>query len=96
MVALELANETRFARARLKRDVKAGTVTIAEALEAECARRMRAMDVLMAQHRWGVAKARRVLALVPCSQHVLVEQLTERQKRVLARAVAGLVKENAA
>ena len=83
--ALARANEVRFARARLKRDVKAGTLSIRDALELDCARRMRVMDVLTAQCWWGPHRARKALRAAGCSERVLVEQLTDRQRQVLGR-----------
>lgn len=83
LIALDLANETRFARAALKRDVKAGTLSIRDALELDCARRMRVMDVLTAQHMCGPYRARKLLRAAGCSERVLVSQLTTRQRELL-------------
>lgn len=86
LVALDLANEVRQRRAQLKRDVKAGTLTIADALELDCARRMRVMDVLTAQHMCGPYRARKLLRAAGCSERVLVSQLTTRQRELLGGA----------
>lgn len=85
MSALERANAVRLARAQLKRDVKAGAVSIRDALDADCARRMRVLDLLAWQRGWGPVRAGKLLRRAGCSERLLVEQLTDRQRQVLGR-----------
>jgi hypothetical protein len=84
--ALQRANEVRLARSALKRRVTSGEVAVREVLadvppEAE---NMEAIDLLMAQHRWGRTRSRRLLGELGIGEHRLLGALTERQRRALA------------
>ena len=84
--ALARANEVRFARARVKRALKAGRITLAQALDRDAVQSMRVMDLLACQHRWGPVRARKLLRAAGCSERLLVEQLTERQRELIGGA----------
>lgn len=83
LVALEKANELRFARAQVKRDLAAGRVAIADVLDLECVQSMRVAALLAAQNRWGAKRARETVRQVPCSEFLAVRDLTPRQRERL-------------
>lgn len=88
LIALEHANEIRFARARLRAGLAAGTVTVAGALDAECAQTMTLIDLLMSQHRWGRQRALRALGHVGAvSERRRIGDLTDRQRGLLLLAL---------
>jgi hypothetical protein len=97
LVALEKANRTRLAIAGLKRDLREGSVTLADAFEHWSAQKMLVFDLLRAQRRWGDHRSRHALhhAAVllsgnrfspPISETKQVGLLTDRQKRALLQA----------
>ncbi len=81
--ALALANEIRLAQAELKGEVRRGELSLADALEDPRAQRLRVEALLMAQWRWGVARARRALLRAGIVERRTVAELTPRQRRVL-------------
>ncbi len=86
MRALERANEVRLARAELKRRVAYGDIEVAEVI-LHCpweARNMAVADLLMSQRRWGATRSRKIMALLPLSEHKTVGSLTDRQRGALA------------
>lgn len=91
MVALSNANKTRFARAELKRRVKAGEKTIGELLTGNGGRPDPAVEsmpiwqLLGWPYRWGPERVRKVLREVGISELRRVDQLTDRQLDVLVR-----------
>lgn len=89
LIALDRANEIRFARCQARRDLRAGVITLAQTLDLACCRRMRVVDVLVWQRGWGPHRARRALRAAGCSERLLVEQLTDRQRQVLGEATAS-------
>lgn len=93
LVALTEANRVRVERARLKRDVKAGRVTITEALAADCALSMRVLDLLRAQRFYGPVRCRKLLRRAGVPEHARVAGLTDRQRAALIELtdVAGRV-----
>lgn len=88
LAALERANEIRFARAQVKRDVKAGVLSVVNALELECCETMTLLELLRAQRSWGPGRARRLLAEIPVSESKRIGMLTERQRAVVAGLLA--------
>lgn len=91
MRALERANKVRLARADLKRRVAIGEVEVAE-IVLDCpweAESMTVADLLMSQRRWGESRCRKFLAMVPMSETKTVGSMTDRQRRTLARMLAG-------
>lgn len=91
MRALERANKVRLARADLKRRIATGEVAVADVI-LECpweAESMTVADLLMSQRRWGESRCRKFLAMVPMSETKTVGSMTQRQRRTLARMLAG-------
>jgi hypothetical protein len=87
--ALQRANEVRLARARLKRDVGRGAITVAEVIQNSPweAASMTIAELLTSQHRWGTARCTKFLASIGMSETKTVESMTERQRSLLARMV---------
>jgi hypothetical protein len=91
MRALKRANEVRIARAELKRGVAFGEIDVAEVV-LYCpweAYSMPVADLLVSQHRWGAARARKVLADVPMTESKSVGSMTDRQRGALAALLAA-------
>jgi hypothetical protein len=89
--ALEYANRVRLARAELKRDVRAGAVSVSEVILA-CpweAHRMEVSDLLTSQKRWGRERCRRLLVPVGIPENKQIGTLTERQRTALADGLAA-------
>jgi hypothetical protein len=87
--ALEHANHVRFARAELKRRVRAGRLSPAEVI-LTCpwqARTMSLIELLTSQRGWGEFRVRRLLLSLPVAETKQVGTLTQRQRLTLA---AGL------
>lgn len=83
-LALERANAVRSAAGELKREMKAGRVSLGDALVDERARSIKAFDLLVSQPRWARVKASRHLARCGIPGHRRVGVLTDRQRRLLA------------
>jgi hypothetical protein len=94
MIALKKANEVRFARVAVKRDLWKGRITLADAFEEECVASMPIFDLLRAQYRWAEVRTRKALALAatllgraaPLPENKTVGSLTDRQKQALVQA----------
>lgn len=86
MTALDLANQVRADGAALKRDLKAGRITLADALADDRASHLSVIALLTAQHRWGRSRALRVLRDQMIGETKRVETLTARQRVALAEA----------
>src|SRR3954451_20429932 len=87
--ALERANDVRFARAELKRRVRAGRLSAAEVI-LTCpwqARTMSLNELLVSQRSWGRIRVRRLLLSLPVAENKQIGTLTERQRLAIA---AGL------
>jgi hypothetical protein len=85
MDALRRANEIRVRRAKLKKDLKAGTVHIEGILERPPAyvETAKVFDMLMAVPKFGRVKAARFLNQCRISQSKTVGGLSERQRAEL-------------
>lgn len=95
MRALERANEVRFARARVKRGIKAGGLSVADAMRLDAVAGMRVYDVLRAQRGWGcrkrAAKGARALNLLGglgINPYRPVGELTDRQRGLIVEALS--------
>jgi hypothetical protein len=91
--ALERANRVRLARANLKRRIADGELAVADVIlsrpwEAET---MEVCHLLLSQRRWGMQRARKVLAAIPISENKEVGKMTERQRHALAQKLGRTV-----
>lgn len=96
--ALKKANRLRLAAAAVKRDLATSRIGVAEALADPRAESLELLDLLMAQRRWGRARARRAILAaaaggdcrVPLfiSENRRVGDLTARQRGRIAEAAA--------
>lgn len=85
MDALARANHIRTQRARVKRDLKAGRVTIASLLQQPpgCVETAKVFDLLLAVPRYGRVKVNKVLAHCRISPSKTIGGLSERQRTEL-------------
>lgn len=88
MSALQRANATRIAGADLKRELRAGKITIADALADDRAAHLPILTLLLSQFRWGRAKALPILREQRISETKPVGELTARQRAALTEACA--------
>jgi hypothetical protein len=85
LAALQLANEIRSRRAKLRRQLSLGTMSAAEVLldpPSEAASWSIAA-LLMSQRRWGPAKCKKLLARNQINHAKALRDLTSRQRRML-------------
>jgi hypothetical protein len=91
LAALEKANRTRSFRAQIKRDLRAGRITLAQLIAHPPAElgSMRLYELLLATPKIGTGKATRILrrAALPASKTVAT--LTARQRHELLTALTG-------
>ena len=85
MDALRRANEIRVRRAQLKKDLKAGVVSVEEILSdpPSYVETAKVVDILMAVPKFGRVKAARFLNQCRVSQSKTVGGLSERQRAEL-------------
>ena len=83
--ALEQANEVRSARAKLKQDLAAGEIELAQILASPpaCARTARVRDLLLALPQIGSVKAGRILARCGIAHGKTLAGLSDRQRAEL-------------
>jgi hypothetical protein len=87
--ALAVANHNRILAAELLREVRSGVLPIADAVYDERAGCITILRLLASQHRWGRARALKVLRNVPVTETVRVRDLTDRQRAAVARIVSA-------
>lgn len=91
MQALARANEVRLARARMKREIASGQRRAVDVV-SECpweAESMSLIELLSAQRRWGRARSRKMILAVGLTENKRLGTLTERQRNLLAGALAS-------
>lgn len=91
MEALARANQVRYARAELKRNIEAGREDPAAVLES-CPWQVESMTVgelLRSQRRWGRTRAHKFLVPFAVPENRTIGRLTERQRKILAHALAA-------
>ncbi|MGE4428683.1 MAG: hypothetical protein AB7G37_19690 [Solirubrobacteraceae bacterium] len=89
--ALRRANRVRLARAALKREVQDGSRCAADVV-ATCPPEVVSMavgELLVAQHRWGEARALRTLRRVPVPETKPIGRMTPRQRTALVDLLGG-------
>lgn len=89
MAALERANEIRCGRALVKQDLRAGRLTVHQALEHEYCQSMRLIDLLLCLPRVGRVKALRIVSRLQLSPERRIDMLTSRQAAALEHALRG-------
>ncbi len=89
--ALDRANRVRTARARLKRDLKAGRAQIAAILREppECVKTAKVTELLLALPKYGRVRTDRVLAYCRIPASAKLGSLSEQKRADLARSVAS-------
>jgi hypothetical protein len=85
LAALENANTVRLRRAAIKRELKAGERDFRTIFEEPACISWGLLDAVIALNRWGVTRARRLLAQVPASEMITVGALTDRQRAEVCR-----------
>lgn len=91
--ALERATENRLARAALKREIKAGAVSVAELLRCECRPCLQTMyveDFIGLIPRMPRKRVHRLMRAVPVAFIATVGKLTGRQRLALADALDAM------
>lgn len=80
--ALQKANDVRFARARLKREIKAGEVALQELLmePPEIIHSMKLVDLLLATPKVGPVKTRAIFKRCRMTPTKTIEELSPRQR----------------
>ena len=86
--SLSKGNAVRVAKARLKREMRGGEISPVAALVHPAARRFRVEEFLRACPRIGTAKTHRILRDLRFTLDKRVENLTDRQRALLAREIA--------
>lgn len=87
LAALEKANGIRFARAQLKRDIRAGKIDVADIIEnpPEILDTMKVIDLILAVPHVGRIKAHKAFNKIHASQAKTVGGLTDRQREEMVR-----------
>ena len=90
MQALNRANEVRLKRAELKRRIATGEISAADVILGLPweARNWSVGELLMSQRRWGSIRSRKLLGSLHITETRPIGELTERQRRVIARQLA--------
>jgi len=84
--ALRVANSVRIAACQVRQEVAAGRTTLADALFDERAQSMPIGRLIEARPRWGKVKAARLMRAMGIYPGRHVRDLTDRQKRLIAKA----------
>lgn len=89
MSALAMANVVRLARAKLRRDIKAGAVSAVGVVQdpPACASGMTVMQLLTSQDYWGRSRAHKLLNAIGLAEARALGDLTDRQRHVLVKAL---------
>jgi hypothetical protein len=90
MRALQVANEVRLARSRLKKQVGLGQVSVVQVI-GDCPQEVRTMTVvelLDSQRRWGGKRCRNFLNAISMSETRKLGELTPRERNCLIESVS--------
>jgi hypothetical protein len=87
MDALQRANEIRTARAQLKRDLKAGRISVHDLLlnPPDYVETAKVFDMLLAVPKYGRVKVGKILNVCRISPSKTIGGLSQRQRRELAQ-----------
>ncbi len=83
--ALAQANAVRDARSIVKRRMRAGEITLEEAIGHPAVASMTVFDLLSSQRRWGRERTARFLAVVAIRETKACGSLTARQRELVVR-----------
>lgn len=86
MLHLQMANQARSQRARLKDGLRRGQIPFDAVLTDPIAENMRLVDVLLSVRRIGRVKARKIMMRLGVSPTITVGDLTDRQQAELRKA----------
>jgi hypothetical protein len=89
MVALELANDARSGAARVRREVKAGRMTLQQAVADPDSGPLQALTLVMELPRWGRESGRRALRAAGVPDTKRVRDFTDRQRAAIVTQVCG-------
>lgn len=87
--ALAKANGIRSARSQIKRDLKAGRMTLRQAFDDERCQTAKAWDLILALPTYGRVKVGKIIAYVRCSPSKTVGGLSDRQRAEILAFVEG-------
>lgn len=94
LTALERANEVRIGWKDLKAKLRAGELSVGDAMYAECAQGRWLWHVLEAQSGWGPCRVAKALCKLGIEDRVsLVSELSGGERRMVARMFPPLVGE---
>lgn len=85
--ALAKANEIRLRMSAVKRQVRAGEMSVEDAMGKECVASMRLGDLLTAQRWWGPRVTPKFLSPLGLSANKTVGALTPRQRGLVVGAL---------
>lgn len=85
LTSLDEANRVRLGRAALKRRIRAGELSLLEALAHEYAQTASVYEMVVSVRRWGPIRTRALLAMLHIHERRRVAQLTDRQRKALDR-----------
>lgn len=85
--ALARANEIRLHQVGMKRKVRDGELSVADAFEDPRMGSMAIGSLLVAQKRWGVYRTRKFMLRIGISERRRVDQLTEREQELIVRVL---------
>jgi hypothetical protein len=84
--ALEIANRCRLAGSQVRREIAAGTLSLADALDDPRAQQSPIGRLVLAQPRWGEQKASRLFRRLEMWPQRRVRDLTDRQRTLIKAA----------
>lgn len=88
LAALELANEIRFHRSQVKRELAAGRIHLSDLLDDPMCETMRVWDAMVALPKIGRVKANRALVRMRISPSKALGGLSSRQRRELLEVLS--------
>jgi hypothetical protein len=90
MQALQIANQVRLARSRLKRRIAAGELAAGEVIST-CPWEVQSMpiaELLRSQNRWGGQRCRSFLKSISMSETKTIGSMTPRERKALVEALS--------
>jgi hypothetical protein len=93
LAALERANEVRLAHHAIRRQVKAGEITVSEVLylHADTVATMKLCDLIRSQRAWGEGRTRKLLGMIQLPYLKRCGDLTDRQRNLVCQFIEGRI-----